>query len=113
MEHFAAATSMPNSCAPSAVYKGCTPDAPGKHTGFAMLHPVRTPRTPNVHPLYTMLLCLGQSLGWVGRGLAANDAFGRFLAAILIMDEMGQPGEGTWLTRGRFCGGCRPGARLG
>jgi hypothetical protein len=28
--------------------------------------------------------------------------------AILIMDEMGVPGEGTRPTRGRFCGGCRP-----
>jgi len=32
------------------------------------------------------------------------------LAAILIMDEMGTPGEGTRPTSGRFCGGCRPGA---
>ena len=30
--------------------------------------------------------------------------------AILIMDEMGAPGEGTRPTRGRFCVGCRPGA---
>ena len=30
--------------------------------------------------------------------------------AILIMDEMGTPGEGTRPTRWRFCGGCRPGA---
>ena len=29
---------------------------------------------------------------------------------ILIMDKMGTPGEGTRPTRGRFCGGCRPGA---
>ena len=33
-----------------------------------------------------------------------------YLAAILIMDEMGKPGEGTRPTRWRFCGGCRPGA---
>jgi len=31
-------------------------------------------------------------------------------AAILIMDEMGTPGEGTRPTSGRLCGGCRPGA---
>ena len=30
--------------------------------------------------------------------------------AILIMAEMGTPGEGTRPTRWRFCGGCRPGA---
>jgi len=30
--------------------------------------------------------------------------------AVLIMDEMGTPGEGTRPTRGRFCRGCRPGA---
>ncbi len=29
--------------------------------------------------------------------------------AILIIGEMGAPGEGTRPTRGRFCGGCRPG----
>ena len=34
----------------------------------------------------------------------------RHEAAILIMDEMGTPGEGTRPTSGRFCGGCRPGA---
>jgi len=34
----------------------------------------------------------------------------RITAAILIMDEMGTPGEGTRPTSGRFCGGCRPGA---
>ena len=33
-----------------------------------------------------------------------------FHAAILIMAEMGTPGEGTRPTRWRFCGGCRPGA---
>ena len=31
-------------------------------------------------------------------------------SAILIIGEMGAPGEGTRPTRGRFCGGCRPGA---
>jgi len=31
-------------------------------------------------------------------------------AAILIMEEMGTPGEGTRPTGWRFCGGCRPGA---
>ena len=30
--------------------------------------------------------------------------------AILTMDEMGTPGEGTRPTSGRFCGRCRPGA---
>ena len=30
--------------------------------------------------------------------------------AILIMEEKGTPGEGTRPTRGRFWGGCRPGA---
>src|SRR6266568_8719497 len=32
------------------------------------------------------------------------------VAAILIRDQMGTPGEGTGPTRGRFCGACRPGA---
>ena len=31
-------------------------------------------------------------------------------AAILTMDEIGTPGEGTRPIRGRFCGACRPGA---
>jgi hypothetical protein len=44
-----------------------------------------------------------------GRGNAPRDwlyAFMRhWLAAILIMDHIGPPGEGTRPTRGRFCGG--------
>ena len=68
---------MPYACALSTVYKGCTPDAPAMPTGFAMVHPVSTPRTPNVHPLYTRLLCLGKSLGFGGYW---DWTFGRFLA---------------------------------
>ena len=44
----------------------------------------------------------GIALDWVTYDLES--------AAILIMDEMGKPGEGTRPTRWRFCGGCRPGA---
>ena len=63
-------TARPYSSALSTVYKGCTPDAPRMPTGLAMVQPVRTPRTPNVHPLYTALLGLGKSwgLGAPGRG---------------------------------------------
>ena len=32
------------------------------------------------------------------------------LSAILTIGQIGTPGEGTRPTRGRFCGGCRPGA---
>ena len=41
---------------------------------------------------------------------ALTTEFQGWLIAILIMDEMGTPGEGTRPTRWRFCGGCRPGA---
>jgi hypothetical protein len=47
-----------------------------------------------------------------GRESFCEQAHETLVAAILIMEEMGTPGEGTRPTRGRFCGGCRPGALI-
>jgi len=41
---------------------------------------------------------------------AGQNSPGGSQRAVLIMEVMGTPGEGTRPTRGRFCRGCRPGA---
>jgi len=64
------------------VYKGCTPDAPRMPTGFYPVHPVSTPRTPNVHPLYTVLLCRGQSWGWGALGMGGKRCFWPVLGGV-------------------------------
>ena len=59
----------PMSNAASAVYKGCTPDAPGTHKGLFLVHPVSIPCAPLVHDAGMPLA----RLGMVGiRGWASN-----------------------------------------
>ncbi len=65
-------------------------------------------RDPDDLPVLTCAIAAGvDAISTGDKGLLSPKSFE---AAILIMDEMGAPGEGTRPTRWRYCGGGRPGA---